>query len=173
MLDAYSDRAMAETLLEEGDDPFAVCPYFDADGYIQSEGWAGGTYIRGGPRQRVHFRERPENAPALNKMTLVRWQKHFHYRMSMHDAYPKRLNRAHLPGEVSVSGALFHFKLIASLEDKAAEEMRRREHFAGGREYEQYLQAGNNEFFEPGISVRYKGSRQLVELGLMSPGAWF
>jgi hypothetical protein len=173
MLDAYSDRDVDDTVLSEGDDPFRVCPYFDGDGYVQETGWGNGTCIRGGPRQRVHFRRQPETAPALNKAPLVRWRRHYHYRMSMHDAYPLRLNRAHARSEVSLTGALFHFKLIASLEDKAREEMQRREHFAGSREYEQYLSASTNEFYEEGLSTRYEGSAQLQRLGLMSAGKWF
>jgi hypothetical protein len=173
MLDAYSDRPMEQTVLREGDDPFDICPFFDRDGYIQVEGWGRGTFIRGGPRQRVHFREQPESAPALNKVPLIKWRRHYHYRMSMHDAYPLRLNRAHRQGEVSLTGALFHFKLIASLEDKAREEMQRREHFAGSREYEQYLSAATNEFYVEGLSTRYEGSAQLQQLGLMSAGKWF
>ena len=35
LVDAYSDRPLAETRLGEGDDPFAVCPFFDRDGYLQ------------------------------------------------------------------------------------------------------------------------------------------
>jgi hypothetical protein len=173
MLDAYSDRPMERTVLDEGVDPFAVCPFFDRDGYIQVEGWGRGTFVRGGPRMRVHFRQQPETAPMLNKVPLIKWRRHYHYRMSMHDAYPLRLNRAHARSEVSLTGALFHFKLIASLEDKAREEMQRREHFAGSREYEQYLSASTNEFYEEGLSTRYEGSAQLQRLGLMSAGKWF
>lgn len=173
MLDAYSNRPLSETILEEGTDPFTVCPYIDRDGYLQGEGWGRGVWIRGGPRLRVHFRDNPRLAPALNKIPLVYWKRHYHYRMSMHDAWPWLLNRAHKTGEISVTGAIFHFKLVASLSDKAEEERRRGEHFAGGREYERYRAERHAEFFEEGISVRYEGSRQLHDLGLMSPGRWF
>ena len=122
---------------------------------------------------RAHFRDRPEDAPALNKIPLVRWKRHYHYNMSTHDAWPRRLNRAHAQGEVSASGALFHFKLVSALKGKAAEEAARGEHYAGGREYARYRSAGTGAFFAEGISARYVDSRQLVELGLMSPGRWF
>ena len=36
LVDAYGDRPLAETRLGEGDDPFAVCPFFDRDGYAQA-----------------------------------------------------------------------------------------------------------------------------------------
>jgi len=172
-LDAYSNRPLAETQLPDGQSPFDVAPFFDRDGYVQCEGWGRGTWIRGGPRLRVHFRDRPEHAPALNKLPLVKWRRHFHYRMSMHDAWPLHLNRAHPPGDIAPTGTLFHFKFLASLRSKAEEEAERGEHYAGGREYTRYREAGDANFYEPGLSVRYEGPAQLIELGLMSPGHWF
>ncbi|MEL6209080.1 MAG: glycosyltransferase family 2 protein, partial [Pseudomonadota bacterium] len=113
MLDAYSDLPLGETVLHEGENPFELCPYFDGDGYLQRQGWGHGNWIRGGPRLRVHFRDAPQNAPSLNKISLIKWQKHFHYHSSMHDAHPWFLNRAHREGEVSTTGCLFHFKFVA------------------------------------------------------------
>jgi Glycosyl transferase family 2 len=172
LIDAYSDRPLAETWLGPGEDPFAVCPFFDRDGYLQRESWGNSTWVQGGPRMRAHFADRPEQAPALNKIPLVRWKRHYHYNMSTHDAWPRRLNRAHAQTEISTTGALFHFKLVAALESKAAEEAVRGEHYAAGREYARY-RAGGAEYFAEGISVRYAGSAQLVALGLMNPGRWF
>jgi hypothetical protein len=173
LVDAYSDRPLEATRLGEGDDPFAVCPFFDRDGYLQREGWGNGTWVQGGPRLRAHFPDRPDQAPALNKMPFVRWRRHFHYNRSTHDAWPRRLNRAHAQDLVSTTGVLFHFKLVSALRDKAAEEAVRGEHYAGGREYARY-RAGGGEFWAEGLSVRYQGdSGQLVALGLMSPGRWF
>lgn len=173
MLDTYGEGAMGESVLAEGQDPFEVCPYFDKDGYLQVSSWGHSTWIRGGPRLRAHFIEQPQEAPALNKIPLVKWRSHYHYNMSMHDARPFYLNLAHPRGGVAPSGVLFHFKMIASLVAKAEEESGRKEHYAGGREYARYLAVGQASSYEPGISVRYEGSRQLVDLGLMSPGKWF
>jgi hypothetical protein len=173
LIDAYSDRPLTETVLEEGADPFEVCRFFDGDGYIQNPGWGGGTWVQGGPRLRVHFRDTPEMAPALNKIPLVRWEPHFHYRMSTHDAWPWKLNRAHKAGEVSTTGALFHFKFVSKLKEKALEEATRGEHYAGGREYARYRDSVADAFFAEGISHRYVGPNQLIDLGLMSAGRWF
>lgn len=173
LIDAYSDCPVAETVLEEGADPFALCPFFDGDGYVQAPGWGGGIWVRGGPRLRAHFADRPREAPALNKIPLVRWRREYHYRLSTHDARPLTLNRAHAKGEVSVTGALFHFKFVASLVDKAREEQARREHYASGREYDRYLERTEGTLHAPGLSLRYEGSAQLLELGLMSAGRWF
>lgn len=174
LIDAYSDRPMSDTLLAEGADPFAVCPFFDRDGYVQTEGWGNGIWVQGGPRLRKHFHDAPHGAPALNKIPLIRWARPYHYRHSTHDAYPRRLNRAHTQGEVSVTGALFHFKLVSALTAKAEEEAVRGEHYDGGREYAHYRREGAEaEFYTPGISLRYEDTGQLLRLGLMSAGRWF
>lgn len=172
LVDAYSDRRLEATHLREGDDPFAVCPFFDRDGYVQRDGWGNGTWVQGGPRMRAHFADRPSHAPALNKIPFLRWRRLYHYRMSTHDAWPRRLNRAHAQDMVSTTGALFHFKLVSALGAKAAEEAERGEHYAAGREYARYRE-GAAEFFAEGLSLRYEGPEQLIALGLMSPGRWF
>jgi hypothetical protein len=172
MLDAYGKGTVSETIYSAGDNPFDICPYFDRDGYIQRPGINGSTWIQGGPRMRVFNRENPERSPALNKMPLVWWEPGFHYRSSTHDGYPVRLNRAHIPGEVSISGCLFHFKLLSLLIEKAQEEIVRKQHYAGSREYRSYLDSDQVGFFETGISVRYESPEQLIELGLMSAGSW-
>lgn len=173
MIDAYSNMPLSKTRLLPGENPFDLCPYFDCDGYIQSEAWYGGTWIRGGPRLREQFFDRPAEAPALNKIPLVKWQQYYHYNMSTHDARPLSLNQPHLQTHVTVTGALFHFKMIASLKDKAEEEMKRREHFSDGREYERYLQNIEANYFKEGLSLQYLNSEQLVEEGLISIGNWF
>lgn len=153
VIDAYSDRAPAETVLEPGADPFALCPFFDRDGYVQSPGWGNVTRVQGGPHLRTHFRDWPAEAPELNRIPLIRWQRHFHYR-SPREAWPRRLNRAHAEGQVSLTGALFRFAHVAGREPAA-------DRVAG------------TAVHVPGISTRYRDPGQLVELGLMSPGRWF
>jgi hypothetical protein len=173
LLDAYSDRYLEETILEEGGDPFSLCPFFDSDGYIQSEGWGGSILIRGGPRLRVYNSRHPEYAPALNKIPFIKWRKNFHYRSSTHDARPLLLNKAHARRQVSPTGVLFHFEMIVSLTAKAEEEMQRSGRYAQGREYTTYPEKRNVRFYEPFLSVRYENPRQLIDLGLMSSGKWF
>jgi hypothetical protein len=172
MLDAYGKGTLSETLYSSGDNPFDVCPYFDRDGYVQRPGINNSTWIQGGPRMRVLGRENPLLAPALNKMPLVWWKRQYCYRSSMHDGFPVGLNRAHIPGEVSISGCLFHFKLLSLLIDKAKEEIERKQHYAGSREYRTYLDSEQIRFHESGISVKYESPEQLIELGLMSAGSW-
>lgn len=153
VIDAYSDRPPGETVLEAGADPFALCPFFDQDGYVQGEGWGNSTLVQGGPHLRTHFRDWPSEAPALNRIPLIRWQRYFHYRASMREAYPRRLNRAHAEGQVSLTAVLFRFAHATP----------------PGRTTGEHAAAVH----APGISTRYRDPEQLVELGLMSPGRWF
>ena len=74
VIDAYSDRPLSETVLDASADPFEVCPYFDREGYVQEESWGNSTWVRGGPRMRAHFPDRPNESPALNKIPLIRWK---------------------------------------------------------------------------------------------------
>ena len=172
-LDAYSAHALEQTELTANDDPFDICPYFDRDGYTQRLGWGNGTWIQGGPRLRVHFRDKPDMAPALNKIPLVKWGRSYHYRNSQHDGYPLWINRAHTPGNVSITGALFHFKFVSTLREKAQEEAVRKQHYASGREYERYRTQTTPSLFVEGLSERYEDSDQLIRLGLMCAGGWF
>jgi hypothetical protein len=172
LLDAYGEGTLSDTVYRSGDDPFAVCPFFDCDGYIQRPGINNSTWIQGGPRMRVYSRDNPELAPALNKMPVVWWRRDYLYRSSMHDGYPVSLNRAHIPGEVSITGCLFHFKLVSLLMEKAKEEAHRKQHYADGREYRSYRNGGEVRFYQPGISLRYESPEQLMGLGLMSAGSW-
>ena len=172
MLDAYSDKPLAETIYRQGDDPFEVAPFFDKDGYVQVSTHAMPTFTRGGPRMRVHNRRDPLKSPALNKIPVVWWQWNFRYVSSMHDIKPMRLMRVRDRFNPSITGALFHFKFFASLKDKAAEEMTRKEHYFGGTEYERYAKENRENLYEEGVSVRYESPEQLIGLGLICRGNW-
>ena len=115
------------------------------------------TWIQGGPRMRVYNRDTPWLAPALNKAPVVWWKKHFTYQSSTHDLVPIRLNWAHTPGEVSLTGCLFHFKFVATLMEKAKEEAERKQHYAGGREFTRYRVAGS-------VSLLQRGDQRAVRI---------
>lgn len=172
MLDAYSDRPISETVMAPGDDPFSLCPYFDRDGYVQKLNYMSGTFIQGGPRLRAFNRDTPREAPALNKIPVVWWQKHYRYQSSAHDMWPWKLNRMSTKGRVHLSACLFHFKFVSSLQEKVDEEMKRRQHYGGSREYKRYQDNLSHSLYLEGVSVRYENDVQLMELGLMNQGEW-
>jgi len=173
MIDAYSNKPLSETQYEADDNPFDVCPFFDRDGYVQQAGRSRSTWIQGGPRMRAYFRQLPAKAPALNKTPLVKWQRHFFYRSSMHDLQPFYLNNAQALQPLPMTGCIFHFKFLATLQAKAAEEMQRKQHYNDSVEYKRYDASGDVNFYQDGISVRFESSQQLIDLGLMSQGRWF
>jgi hypothetical protein len=175
MLDMYPKGPVGARAYHEGQDPFEIADHFDSGNYMVSRNHRfGNLWIQGGPRARVFFSESPKDAPALNKIPLVRWQRGFVLVNSTHMLLPRRLNRTYdTTGGELISGCLLHAKFLSTFGPKVAEEVKRREHFAGGREYAAYAAE------DPGRvdlwckwSERYINWRQLEILGLMSKGSW-
>ena len=103
----------------------------------------------------------------------MRWKRHYHYNMSTHDAWPRRLNRAHAQNEVSTTGVLFHFKLVAGARGQGRRGGGARRALRRGPRVRALPRRRRAEFYAEGLSLRYEDSAQLVALGLMSPGRWF
>ncbi len=175
MLDMYSDRPLDETVYRAGDDPFAIAPFFDGNGYTQRIGPLSDNYTRGGIRRRVFFREDPDNAPALNKTPFVKWRWSYSYFTSMHQLVPSWLNEPSNRLHQSPTGCLMHFKYFSFLREKVHEEMERGEHWNDSFEYRRYdaqLGQDGDTFLAP-CSVRYEDWRQLAERGFLDTGQWF
>ena len=175
LLDLYGDGAVSKTVVAPGQDPVAAAPWFDAHNYSQNVNWRyRNLWIQGGPRQRVHFAANPKEAPALNKVPLVRWRRGFVFRNSTHNLLPRRLNRTYArSGDALTSGILLHTKFTHQLQAKIAEEMDRRQHYNGSAEYRAYANSGCDVSLWTPQSTRFSGWWQLCALGLMSDGGWF
>jgi hypothetical protein len=66
-----------------------------------------------------------------------------------------------------------HAKFLGGFSDRAEEELRRKEHFAQGREYAAYAsRAGRGLDMWCEWSERFVNWRQLEILGLISKGNW-
>ena len=138
LLDMYSDMPVEETHYAADKLPVEVCPYFDSRGYVQTVNLRVlNIWVRGGVRRRVIFKDSPSKAPALNKTPLVKWKWNYSYISSMHALVPRYLNVPHKPDYLSPTGCLLHFKFFSVLQEKAAEEQVRNEHFMGSLEYRQ------------------------------------
>ena len=101
--------------------------------------------------------------PVLQKVPLIRWRPEIKYTSSKHTAFPCRL--------ADVTGALLHFKYLPGFAAQVGAEMARGQHYLGAREYRAYqrrleLVEGLN-LMSP-ESRRYRGSRQLLEPGLIT-----
>ncbi len=158
-----------------GEDPLKVLGYFDAGNYTMrrnirfTELW-----IQGGPRQRLFFANRPAKAPALNKIPLIKWRKHFVYISSTHLLLPRSLNQTYerISGE-RICGALLHTKFLPDLQARATEELSRGQHYNNSAEYRAYSE--NKDAFDKiwtPHSTRYSDWQQLERLGLISLGGW-
>ncbi len=179
-LDARSLRSFPALLLDLYPGPGAAgagapvleqVPWFDFGNYrAQPDPRYGNDWIQGGPRERAFFRADPRQAPALNKVPLVRWKFGHAYVSSTHHLLPRGLNQRR---EEAPTGVLLHTKFLPGFAARAEEETRRREHYGDCVEYRAYLAHG----LSPGAlhrpaSMRLSGWRQLEALGLMSRGVW-
>jgi hypothetical protein len=175
VLDMYPKGEIGAQSYAPGQDPFEVAPWFDSGNYtIAQHHRLRNLWIQGGPRARVFFAENPKNAPALNKIPLVKWDRRYVYASSTHSLLPRGLNLVYDQwGGEKASGCLLHAKFLPMVAEKAAEEVHRREHFAGGREYLAYqARMANGVDFWNRWSERYTGWRQLDAMGLLSRGNW-
>jgi len=183
LLDLYPDGPLAACRYQAGEDLYAAAPLFDAGPYSRVETNAcPGVVIRGGMRERVFYPEwrrgvlfstilrllRRSPAPCLTKVPLIRWTAASAYLYANHFASPHRV--------APETGALLHFKFLQDFHARALHESSRREYYKGGMEYRRYarvLQRNPAVSLRDGRSVRFTGTSQLVELGLMQDSdAW-
>ncbi|MCC1491288.1 glycosyltransferase family 2 protein [Cognatishimia sp. F0-27] len=175
LLDMYPKGPLDACRYQPGQNPMEIACWFDAGNYAMTRNSAlGNLWIRGGPRARSFFADVPEQAPALNKIPLVRWHRRFAYVSSTHMLLPRGLNAVYDEwGGEKASGILLHTKLLDGFAARAEEEVRRGEHYGAAREYRAYAReaARNPDFWCP-HSERFLNWRQLEVLGLMSKGNW-
>ncbi|MEL7211186.1 MAG: glycosyltransferase family 2 protein [Pseudomonadota bacterium] len=175
LLDMYPKGPLNDTPYHEGQDPIEIASWFDSGNYtIERNKRFGNLWIQGGPRARVFFADKPERAPALNKIPLVKWHRNYAYASSSHMLLPRGLNQVYDEwGGEKASGCLLHAKFLNTFPQKAQEELERKQHYANSHEYRAYA-AGLQE--NPDLwckwSEKYINWRQLEILGLMSKGNW-
>jgi len=175
LLDMYPKGPITAQPYAEGQNPFDIACWFDSGNYKIDRNWEfGNLWIQGGPRARLFFPDKPERAPALNKIPLVKWEKHYAFASSTHMLLPRGLNLVFDEwGGEKASGVLLHAKFLDTFTHKAREELERKQHYANSHEYKAYA-AGLQQ--DPNLwckwSERYINWRQLEILGLMSKGNW-
>jgi len=175
LLDMYPKGPLDAQPYAEGQDPLEIASWFDAANYTMTRNANyGNLWIQGGPRARMFFPDNPGRAPALNKIPLVKWDARYAYASSTHMLLPRGLNNVYDEwGGEKASGCLLHAKFLHTFVDKSDEELRRRQHYAGGREYEAYSERlKSNPDLWCKWSEKYINWRQLEILGLMSKGNW-
>ncbi len=175
LLDVYPKGPVNAHPCTPGQNPLEIAGWFDSANYaITRNSRYRNLWIQGGPRARQFFADQPRAAPALNKIPLVKWHRSFAYVSSTHMLLPRGLNLTYdtLGGE-KASGCLMHAKFLATLGDKAAEELSRSQHYADGREYQAYARGMDDSTdLWTKWSERFINWRQLEIMGLMSKGNW-
>ena len=175
MLDMYPKGPLETHSYDPGQDPFQTLCWFDSGNYvIQKQSVLQRLWVQGGVRARLFFADRPERAPTLSKVPLVKWDRRYAYVSSAHSLLPRDLNRVYdEAGGEFASGVLLHSKFLHFVVAKSAEEKQRQEHFANSSHYDSYY---DSLMQSPDMwcvrSSRYQGWRQLEAMGLMSKGQW-
>ncbi len=173
LVDMYADRPLEKVVYSQGGDPLKLCPYYDGYGYRVEYGERyKNQFIQGGVRMRVFNQNTPEAAPALNKVPLVKWQRHYVYASSTHVAFPRQLNTKYAAQHTT--GALLHFKFLHTLMEKIEEEMQAQQHWGDSAEYKQYhatLKA-QTDLHDASVSIRYASWHTLEASGLLNRGEW-
>ena len=175
LLDMYPKGPISAHPYREGQNPLEIAQWFDSGNYTILRNWdLDNLWIQGGPRARMFFEDAPQNAPALNKIPLVKWDRSFVYASSTHMLLPRGLNRVYDEwGGEKASGCLLHAKFLDTFAVKAAEEMTRGQHYANSQEYIAYQKSlASQPDFWCKFSEKYINWRQLEILGLMSKGNW-
>lgn len=174
LLDMYPKGPVGAQPYQPGDDPIETIPWFDSGNYsIRKNKQLGDLWIQGGPRARAFFADIPKKAPALNKVPLVYWKRHYTYLSSTHNLLPRGLNLVYDEwGGEKASGVLLHTKFLQSFELKAEEELTRRQHYANSAEYKAYSEHGGTLDLWCNWSERFINWRQLEILGILSKGNW-
>ncbi|MEM6309796.1 MAG: glycosyltransferase family 2 protein [Pseudomonadota bacterium] len=175
LLDMYPKGRIDAQPYSEGQDPLEIARWFDSGNYTISRNpqyW--NLWIQGGPRARTFFADDPYQAPALNKVPLVKWDKRYVYVSSTHSLLPRGLNLVYDEwGGEKASGVLLHAKFLDTFGAKAQEELSRSEHYNASTEYKAYA---SKLAEDPQLwckwSEKYINWRQLEILGLMSKGNW-
>ncbi len=175
LLDMYPKGRLDEQPYSSGQNPLEIASWFDSGNYTISKNESmGNLWIQGGPRARAFFPDEPAQAPALNKIPLVKWNRRYAYASSTHMLLPRGLNQVYDEwGGEKASGVLLHAKFLDTFATKASEELDRKQHYAASIEYKAYAATQRDD---PDLwckwSEKYINWRQLEILGLMSKGNW-
>ncbi|WP_246036066.1 glycosyltransferase family 2 protein [Aliishimia ponticola] len=171
MLDMYPKGAPDAQTYLPGQDPMEVLQWFDAHGYwVQRQPKIDALWLQGGIRARKFFADRPERAPTLNKIPLVKWKRGYAFVNATHSGLPAALNQT---WTTPVSGALLHTKFLPGTARRAQEEKHRAEHFQTADAYADYYdRLTDSPDLWDGSATRYLGWQQLLDLGLLMRGDW-
>lgn len=177
VIEMYGDRPASELAAEPAGSPLQAMPYFDPVGYSVSPrvGRFRNVAMRGGMQRRTLFREQPPRAPAIDRVPLVKWRRHYGYITSTRTLMPRVLNKPHPRPHSSPTAALLRFALLEEPRWMALADQVEAGDIVAGRGARSYarLPELRDRIIRHEHSRAFTTSWDLVEFGLLNPGQWF
>ena len=166
MLDMYSDRSIAKTILLPGKTLFETCPFFDRPRCVnlffeKDFQWLQWLYQQG-------VRQRLFSASAnIRKYVLMKYHSTMRFSAGHHHFHGK-------PGELAQERTfLFHFKFLQGLVEYARESVERECHWDASAEYRAYVRKLEMEadlvLYDEKRSIRYRGTETFLENRMIPP----
>ena len=176
LLDMYSDKSVDSVIYESGQDPLAAAPFFDPDGYTQEKAdtrkrhflpdlvYSGPGRVTGGVRRRVFGLERV----CVSKFPLVHFMPPMFIGLGTHWVEGVRAP--------NIRGVLFHCKYFHDFRQRVQAGAGSKTYVNDSYEYKRYLDVLQHErslsLYYSG-SMKYRGVKQLLDLGLMESSEQF
>jgi hypothetical protein len=174
MMDMYSDKAIEDNRCSRGEDPLPVCSLYDRSGYHSVLDKRTRTlWIKGGVRGRIFFSHDILNGPALNKTPLIRWKWSYAFLKCAHEVWPPDVNAGGTRAKGFTRGALLHFKFLADIRKKVAEEASRGQHTSEYNAYAAIAQPNAGPTFRGAPTTLYEGWRSFARDQLISEDGSF
>ncbi len=160
MIDMYPETVRQGEAYDGVSFPLESSPYFDHDYRVWQTVQCPYRVVTGGAGERL-FAKTPN--PNLTKVPLIRAGRGIQFISSTHWITPAKVSR--------LSGALLHFKFIGGFRDNIRKDVRSKAVWEFNRNFTAYTETLNrlqedDSFLGP-RSVRYEGSEQLQQLGLI------
>jgi hypothetical protein len=176
VLEMYADRPASAVSLAPDDNPFEVLPYFDPVGYAcRGTGRLRSVPTQGGVQRRTLFANTPQNAPALNRIPLIRWRWYYSYVAGSRLAVPGWLNTAHSTWHLNPTACLLRCALLDDVANLVTAEGVERTVLVSDGATPSY--PGLVKLRDLGLrhsaSARFGSSQDLLRWGLLNLGQWF
>lgn len=162
LLDMYSQAPLRDVQYQSGQDPLEVCPYFDQKFYtFKKTDIDGRIAYYGGVRERVFPLRKRMNY--LHKVPLIKYDYHAKLHHGQHSIENLELSEK--------TGCLLHFKYFQTFYETAKQESERGEYALDSLKYKKFAEVIEKNpditLFNPDLSVKFEGSQQLLELGII------
>lgn len=191
LIDMYPANSRDAKAYSAGQSFLKFSPFFDRKGYRFYRLEDGNITVKGGPRSRLFYSVlmaritrftlrviraglpvlngikllkslEPKLPPSLNKVPLVYWNASLSYADGAHYLYNAKI--------ATETGALLHFKFLGDFAARMGDATLATAYFNQGEEYRRYnarLKSQDDIRFQCNLTVPFKGSRQLIDLGLI------